>query len=681
MPDRPRTSRDRSADLGRSARRGLAQLGLTRIVITGLLLAIALVIAGSSWKLALLRDAESALYDLRAANLSPAADTDKRVTLVVYTADTTRTTGQISPVDRTVLAKALTEIDKLGPKAVAIDVLFDSPQDDDPLLQASLKAMNTPVFLAFADARTNREAITFEQEQDLRRYLAAVASPKVKPTSILLETDNDGVARRWPPQYDGLPPIMAVALSNAGGQGDARFAHYDGPIRFRLPLSSDRPVFDKIPIDLLADPDSAPLVAEVIKDRYVLIGGDFSDFDQFDTPFTRTGNPVTGETRMIGVEVHASMLAQLLDHALPVALPGWAKWIAALAVILLGAATAVLGGRRGAIIGLLVMVQLVMFLVIPFLLERWGVNTLSLPSMGWIVGWVLAFTAITAALRVIGAMEREFAQGALGKYLPRSVAAEIMRNPERLSLHGEKREIFCVFSDLEGFTKLSHGLKPEIVASLLNQYLDRLSGIVLEYGGTLDKFVGDAVVAFWGAPIAYPDDGERAMRAAWAMYEAGEDFRHNVPEGIPPIGRTRVGLHFGEAVVGNFGGEGRIQYTALGDAMNTASRLEAANKALETKVLVSREAAERSGLDWFRAMGTITLRGRATPIEVFEPVPMLAPDARSVVNTLVEAHGTGNAELVQRLTAKLGQAGQDPALGNLLERLRNTHGGESYVLG
>ena len=681
MPDRRRASRDRTADLGRSARRGLAQLGPTRIVITGLLLFIALVIAGSSWRLPLLRDAESALYDLRAANLSPAADTDKRVTLVVYTADTNRATVQISPVDRTVLAKALAEIDKLGPKAIGIDVLFDSPQDDDPLLQASLKAMNSPVFLAFADARTNREAITYEQEQDLRRYIAAAASPKVQPTSILLETDNDGVARRWPRQYEGLPPIMAVALSNAGGDRDASFAHYDGPIRFRLPLSSDRPVFDKIPIDLLADPESAPLMAEVIRDRYVLIGGDFSDFDQFDTPFTRTGNPVTGDTRMIGVEVHASMLAQLLDHALPVAVPLWAKWLAALVIVAFGAGTGVLGVGRGALIGLSVLLQFLLFLVVPFLLERWSVNTLLLPSMGWVVGWLLAFTAVNAALRVIGAKEREFAQGALGKYLPRSVAAEIMRNPERLSLHGEKREIFCVFSDLEGFTKLSHGLKPEVVASLLNRYLDRMSNIVLEYGGTLDKFVGDAVVAFWGAPIAYPDDGERAIRAAWAIYQAGEHFRRDVPEGVPPIGRTRVGVHFGEAVVGNFGGEGRIQYTALGDAMNTASRLESANKALETRVLVSREAVERSGLDWFRAMGTITLRGRATPMEVFEPVPTLAPDARSVVNELVEAHGTGDSALVQRLTGKLAEFGQDAAVGNLVERLRVTHGGGSYVLG
>ena len=568
----------------------------------------------------------------------------------------------------------------LGLAAVAIDVLFDSPQDDDALLQGTLKGMKTPVFLAFADAKSNPDAITYEQEQDLRAYVAAAASPRVKPASILLETDTDGVARRWPRQYAGLPPLLAVALSQAGGDPDGRFTSYTGPIRFRMPLSSDRPVFDKIPIDLLADPDSAPLVQEVIKNRYVMIGGDFSDFDQFDTPFTRTGNPITGERRMIGVEVHASMLAQLLDHALPRALPGWVLWIAASGVILLGAATALYSGR-GAVVGLAVMLQFLVFLVMPVLLERWGFDTLDVPSMGWIVGWLLAYTAINAAMRVIGAKEREFAQGALGKYLPRSIAQEIVRNPDRLSLHGEKRELFCVFSDLEGFTKLSHALKPEVCAALLNDYLDRLSEIVLEFGGTLDKFVGDAVVAFWGAPIAYPDDGERAIRAAWAMYRAGEDFRASVAADIPPVGRTRVGVHFGEAVVGNFGGDKRIQYTALGDAMNTAARLEGANKTLKTKVLVSLEAVERSGLDWFRPMGTVTLRGRSTPVEVFEVVPDLADEQRAVVNELVEAHAAGDSSLVQRLTTKLAQFGQDDALGTLFERLRATGKGESYVLG
>lgn len=670
------------SDWGRRLRRAMAQLGRQRVAVAVLLLATALFAALFSWQIPLLRDAESALYDIRAANFAPRVDPDKRIAMVVYTADTNRTTGQISPVDRTILAKALAQIDRIGVKGVGIDILFDSPQDDDPLLQSTLKGMKTPVFLAYADNRTNRDAITYEQEQDLRRFIAAAQTANVKPASILLETDNDGVARAWPKQYPGLPPLLSVAITqHVAGDSDPRFANYMGPIRFRSPTASDRPVFDKIPIDLLADPETAPLVADAIKGRYILIGGDFSDFDQFDTPFTRTGNPVTGETRMIGVEVHASMLAQLLDKALPLPPPMAIKVLAALLAVGLGAATAAVRTRTW-LLALAVVAQFGLFLALPFLIERAGMDTLRMPAMGWLVGWLIAYTAISAALRAINAAQREFAQGALGKYLPRSVASEIMRNPERLSLHGEKREIFCLFSDLEGFTKLTHAVEPEVIARLLNDYLDRLSAVVLQYGGTLDKFVGDAVVAFWGAPIAYPDDGERAVRAAYAMYLAGEEFRKNVPEGVPRIGRTRVGLHYGEAIVGNFGGEGRIQYTALGDAMNTAARLEGANKPLDTTVLVSRAAMERSGLDWFRPMGTITLRGRATPVDVFEPLPDMPAADRAAVADLIAAHDAGDSDRVLGLTDTLLEiAHSDDAVLNLLQRLQHTHKGESYVLG
>ncbi|MFN3425360.1 MAG: CHASE2 domain-containing protein [Novosphingobium meiothermophilum] len=681
MPWRNNEAAAGADEIGRTALRGLGQLGTQRTIMALLLIALALFVAFSSWRLPLLRDAEAALYDLRAANFAPPADTDQRVTLVVYTADTNRATGQISPVDRTILAKALGQIDALGAKGVGIDILFDSPQDDDELLRAALMAMKTPVYLAYADNRTNPEAITYEQEQDLKAFLKTVRTDKVGPASILLETDADGVARRWPRQYPGLPPLLSLALTQNGPDADARFAAYTGPIRFRVPTATDRPVFDKIPIDLLADPETAPLVADVVRGRYVLIGGDFSDFDQFDTPFTRTGNPVTGETRMIGVEVHASMLAQLLDKAWKAPPATWMKLLAALIAVGLGVGTAAAQVRTW-VLALAVLAQFALFLIVPFLAERAGFDTLDLPATGWLVGWLIAFTAVSSALRAINAAQREFAQGALGKYLPRSVASEIMRNPERLSLHGEKREIFCLFSDLEGFTKLTHAVEPEVIARLLNDYLDRLSAVVLEYGGTLDKFVGDAVVAFWGAPIAYPDDGERAVKAAWAMYLAGEEFRKAAPAGVPRIGRTRVGVHYGEAVVGNFGGEGRIQYTALGDAMNTAARLEGANKALGTRVLVSREAAERSGLDWFRPMGEVVLRGRATPVEVFEPAPDMTAEARAVPAELISAHSAGDMHRVQALTDRLTETAQgDDALMNLVERLRARHKGEAYGLG
>jgi adenylate cyclase len=300
--------------------------------------------------------------------------------------------------------------------------------------------------------------------------------------------------------------------------------------------------------------------------------------------------------------------------------------------------------------------------------------------VGWGVGWIVAFTAVGVAARAVGSEQRAFAQSALGKYLPRDVAAQILREPERLSLTGEKRQIYALFTDLEGFTKLSHAITPEQLSTLLNRYLDLLSETVLHYGGTIDKFVGDAVVAFWGAPIARDDDPDRAVEAAVAMYEAGESFRRSAGDGIPPIGCTRVGLHLGDAVVGNFGGEGRIQYTALGDGMNTASRLESANKSLHSTILVSKEAKEKSKLDIFRPLGRVVLSGRATPVEVWEPVPHMPAEERKKLAEIWIRFESGDVSALDELDS-IAADNEDAALVNMVYRLRQAGPGGHFVLG
>jgi adenylate cyclase len=260
------------------------------------------------------------------------------------------------------------------------------------------------------------------------------------------------------------------------------------------------------------------------------------------------------------------------------------------------------------------------------------------------------------------------------------VANAIMRDPTRLALHGTKAEIYALFTDLEGFTKLSHAIEPEMVALLLNRYLEMLCDVVLRHGGTIDKFVGDAVVAFWGAPIARPDDADRAARAAIEMYQAGEEFRHSAPPGVPPIGVTRVGLHRGEAVVGNFGGEGRIQYTALGDSMNLAARLESANKQLKTRALVSETAARGVGSVPFRPMGRVRVRGRATPIAVFEPVPDLSDADVTRLTALYARFDHGDVHALHELEVFSGAHPDDAAVANLVYRLREVGPGGSFAL-
>jgi adenylate cyclase len=376
-------------------------------------------------------------------------------------------------------------------------------------------------------------------------------------------------------------------------------------------------------------------------------------------------------------------MAQMLDNRILTPIPQWMLWAMAVLVVLTAALTALLEwpARR---LAPLVLVLFVAFIGIPVVLQLRNVDTYGLPAAGWLLGWIIAFTAVTSAARASGAVQRNFAASALGKYIPRDIAQAIIDKPELLSLGGEKRSIFVLFSDLEGFTKMSHAIEPEMVAKLLNRYLDMLSEVVLDHGGVIDKFVGDAVVAFWGAPISRPDDGERAAKAGYAVWQAGEEFRREVAamdSDLPKIGKTRVGLHYGEAVIGNFGGATRIQYTALGDSMNTAARLESANKALESSVMASREFAEGSGLDWWRQMGKVQLRGRATPVELFEPAPDFPAEERAILieaNALVETDPKAALQLAEQVAAR---HPDDSALGNLVRRMQAMNEGGIYVLG
>ena len=646
------------------AMRVVRDAGRGRLAAAALVLALALFVAGWDWGHPLgagshareipTADAERGLYDWRAATFAPRVAQDQRILMVVYDDQTLIATRKRSPLDRGLLARALRNLDAMGAHSIGIDILFDQPQDEDGALLAALRTMRTPVWLGYANLGDNREQIIFEQQQYLDRFIRAARTDRVRAASIRLETDSDNVARSWPTPQPGQPPLLALALRPA-----AAFADYRGAIRYRLPQPqpdrSEEPVIPSLQIDLLADPAMNAALAPMVRGRDVLIGGDIVDIDQFETPLSGRG----AHSTMIGLEVHATMLAQVLDGARLRTVPVGVRWLAAALVVL----AAAIGG-------------------LPLVLQANGWDTKGLPAAGWAIAWIFAFTAVGVAARAVTSQQRRFAQSALGKYLPRDIAAQILQEPEKLALHGEKRAIFTLFTDLEGFTRLSHAIAPEMVAQLLNRYLDMLSDVVLAHGGTIDKFVGDAVVAFWGAPIARDDDARNAAQAAYAMWQAGEAFRRDLPPGVPPIGRTRVGLHHGDAIVGNFGGEGRIQYTALGDSMNTASRLESANKKLDTRVLVSREAMLLSGLDWWRAMGRVRLRGRQTPVDVYEPAPEFPATERAALARIVDALDAGGQRdaALAELQAMIARHPGDAALANLLTRYQHIEGG-AYDLG
>jgi len=661
--------------------RELRRVPLARLIVTALIIVWAILFARYSWELPvslpaidraipIATDAERALFDWRQAvgERQNKVAQDGRIILIPYTEYTLQETAKRSPLDRAILARALANIDRMGARAIAIDILIDQPQPEDAQLLAALKAMKTPVWLAYGDQQTASADIQPWQEEYMKNWFRQLAGSQVRPASVRFELDGDNVMRRWPSLPTGLPPLLPNALAGA----PPGFS-YEGSVDFRVPATQEA-VFPLSSIDVYAAPDVTGLLAPQVKGRIVMIGGDLPDVDRFDIPATR----LNGST-MSGLEVHASMLAQLLDGRLPRPAGALSLWALAILVVLCGAFTAMLDVRPW-VVALAILGQLIFFAAAPFYFEWIGIDTYGLPAFGWLGGWALAYAATGAAVRAVGSEQRRYAQSALGKYLPRDIAAQILRDPKKLSLTGEKRALYTLFTDIEGFTILSHRLPPERVATLLNAYLDGMSDIILDHGGTIDKFVGDAVVAFWGAPIARDDDADRAASALLAMIKFTQEFSAQAREQGVELGRTRVGLHYGDAVVGNFGGEGRLSYTALGDAMNCAARLEGANKYLKTIALVSEEARQRTSLFVFRPMGRIILSGRATPVVVWEPAPDFDPRARAELGRLWEAFDAGDRSALDAIEQICLTHDKDAALSAFACRLREAGPGGAVRL-
>lgn len=682
--------------------RGVREAGTVQLVATVVLLLLAVFIARFSWVLPgseeptpITNNAERALYDMRAYLATDLVEQDDRIILVVYDDQALINLEKRSPLPRDALAEALGNLDQMGAKAIGIDILFDQPQAEDQILVDTLRSMQTPTLVGYANIATNEADIVYEQQLYLEDFMAAIeeGDSTTRRASIRLD-DSFGATRIWPSIEPDLPPLLGRAMLAAAGGPVEKFEGYTGSIEYRRALRADfaegeledaenvveQPLFQSLSIELFLDldPAVAEFVAEQIRGKYVLIGGDILDYDRVETSLTSW----TG-FEPAGLSVHGEIIAQMLNGKRLPPVPPFALWAMALLVVATAVLTALLEWPARKLVPLL-LVLVVLFVGIPFVLHFQDVDTYGLPAFGWIVGWIIAYTAVTAAARSAGAAQRSFAQGALGKYIPRDIAQQIIDQPELLSLGGEKREIYVLFSDLEGFTKMSHAIEPEMVAKLLNRYLEMLSQVVLDHGGVIDKFVGDAVVAFWGAPIARPDDAERAMKAGYAMWEAGEAFREEVaamdPD-LPKIGKTRVGLHYGEAVIGNFGGDTRIQYTALGDSMNTAARLEAANKPLDSNVSASREFIEKSNPDWWVPMGRIVLRGRAQPVDIYHPRPDLSPQDREKLTKAVQLMDTNHELASQLVDEVVASHSGDLALKNFSNRIRNLNDGGAYVLG
>ena len=217
-----------------------------------------------------------------------------------------------------------------------------------------------------------------------------------------------------------------------------------------------------------------------------------------------------------------------------------------------------------------------------------------------------------------GLAERDRVRDLLGKVVSPAIASELLR--KKVTLGGEQREVTVLFSDLRNFTRMSEGLDPEEMLAILNHYFTRMAGIVEKHGGVVDKYVGDALMALFGAPVASTDDADRALRAALEMTTALDELNQQWHRrGLPTVG-VGIGINTGVVVAGNMGSEKRLNYTVIGDGVNLASRLEELTKTpdYESRVIVSGATLAKAKEKYrTRRLGEVAVKGKQIQTEIF----------------------------------------------------------------
>ncbi len=527
------------------------------------------------------------------------------------------------PWPREVYGALLDFLHRGGARVVAFDVLFSEPSvygvADDQALAAAIERHGPFIAAAFYGRDRTSEPIP------------EVAAAATRLGNVSDEPDPDGIIRRSTllRSVAGQPvPSLGLAAWQVGLADAAGDLHVE-PGRLRLGGHS-------IPVDAgnrlilnfagadgahrtysaaaviqaelrLQAGEAAGLDPEVFRDAYVFFG--------FSAPGLLDLHPTPLRRIYPGVEVHATALDNLLTGDLLRDAPP--AWVASGAALMAWAAAWLgLGARKAR--GSLIAFALALPVPLGFGFAAYALGF-------W---WPMVVGLVAVALALIGALvlnyaregrQKAFIKNAFRHYLGAEVIEQLLADPGRLRLGGEKREITVFFSDIEGFSGFSERLDPAVLTALLNDYLSDMGAVIKDEGGYLDKYIGDAIVAFWNAPLAQPDHAARACRAALRcqrrLAERGAEFERRA--GVPL--RTRIGLHTGEAVVGNLGSRERFNYTILGDAANLASRLEGANKAFGTYLMVSQATWAAAGGDWIgRDLARLRVVGRQAPVQVYE---------------------------------------------------------------
>lgn len=382
---------------------------------------------------------------------------------------------------------------------------------------------------------------------------------------------------------------------------------------------------------------------------------------------------------MPGVEVHAQLLEQILT-GVGLERPAWAA--ATEALVIVGAGLLVGGVALGA--GAMLSFSLFVLLLGVLWASTWQAfvaGGLLLDAANPSLALIATFVASSIVRHRSSERRQRWVRQAFSRYVSPNLVTHLMEHPEALELGGCRQQCSFVFTDLAGFTTLMEGLDPGAAVTLLNDYLDRMIAIAFSHQGTLDRIVGDAVAIMFSAPVPQPDHQRRALACALEMQRFAMQYANQLQARGIAFGQTRIGVHTGEVIVGNFGGNTIFDYRALGDPVNTAARLEGVNKHLGTLVCVS-EATLSGCPGWpARPVGRILLKGKTHALRVFEPqdpVSVSGPDtAYENAFDLMRAELPAARPAFERLAA---ERPNDPLVALHLERLRSGKTGDMIAM-
>jgi len=416
--------------------------------------------------------------------------------------------------------------------------------------------------------------------------------------------------------YPAVKPIVAAVDRDTGfleglalvQEGDRRVIPVDEASAVWVPYRGPQGSF---PYVSASDVLHGRLPREKLHDRIVLIGTTAPGLmDLRATPVAAT---------YPGVEIHANLIAGMLDGTLKQT-PAYSQAANLLQTLLTGLLMALLLPRLSPLTASVV-AALTLTLLIGGNFWLWQNSNLVVPLAGalLLVGLLYAFN-MSWGYFVEAKAKRQIVT-LFGQYVPPELVAEMARNPAGYDMKGRKAELTVLFSDVRGFTTISEALAPEELTALMNEYLGAMTEVIHRWRGTLDKYIGDAIMAFWGAPVADTEHAAHAVRAALGMVAALEELNPRLKERGWPELHIGIGINTGLMTVGDMGSAIRKAYTVMGDAVNLASRLEGLTKTYGVAIIIGEETAERlAGRFLLRELDAVRVKGKSIPVRIFEPL-------------------------------------------------------------